>query len=121
MKRVALAIFGLISLLIGASLLVIAFSMFGLLNSIKAHAADRADRTTVTKQVAEKCRNDWPQEYVMQVTCRKWQMEAYDKLEQLDREQLDREKQAREQFWDEIPKNGISTPLGNLLPLLPKD
>jgi hypothetical protein len=83
-----------------------------------AHTADRA---TVAKQVAEKCRNDWPQEYVMQVTCRKWQMEAYDKLEQLDREQLDREKQAREQFWDEIPKNGISTPLGNLLPLLPKD
>ena len=48
--------------------------------------AGAADRDAVAEQVAEKCRKDYPGEYAVQLGCRAMNMEAFDKLEQEDRE-----------------------------------
>jgi hypothetical protein len=51
------------------------------------NAAHTADRATVEEQVAEKCREDYPDpDYVTQLGCRHMHMEAYDKLQQQDQE-----------------------------------
>jgi hypothetical protein len=86
--------------------LMIALALAALAQSV-AHTVDRA---TVAKQVAEKCRKDYPDpDYVTQLGCRQMHMEAYDKLEQQDREQ-DRAEQGRkdrEQIWQQVDRDLI--------------
>jgi hypothetical protein len=53
-------------------------------------AAHAADRDTVAEQVAEKCRKDYPGEYSVQLGCRMMNMEAFDKLEQEDKDRASR-------------------------------
>jgi hypothetical protein len=48
--------------------------------------AGAADRDAISKQVADKCRKDYPGEYTVQLGCRAMNMEAFDKIEQEDRE-----------------------------------
>jgi hypothetical protein len=57
--------------------------MMGSANAVEL----KPDRATVAKQVAEKCRKDYPDpDYLTQLGCRQMHMEAYDKLQQQDRE-----------------------------------
>jgi hypothetical protein len=58
------------------------------LTPIAAHAADR---DTVAEQIAEKCRTDYQAySYTIQLGCRKMEMEAFDKLQQEDKERAAR-------------------------------